>query len=422
MSPHSSSWRMQSLYGLTPASARRILRGSYRPSWGGRMGAVACQMGSCLDAFSDAVAVQERDLNSDDDFGDSKEVVYYHSNTLFSVYALSDANENVIERYRYDAAACPERSRRGACTVLDADACPPGLGRGSADADGLSDVDNPYAFTGRRLDVESGLMQYRNRYYHPALGRFISWDRFEYAGAKCLYDYARANPTHAGDSFGLVPTLADEGYSISDDAVVYWSVWKSDRGWRHGGARLVQSGRLAVNAKATYGTWVDSGKPEPDGPFRLKKPGTWNPEYKTSYIGMHQTNAWRVPLVCKWKCSRLNYYEQATLQKQTTDITIKVFSCLFYAAGGNSGWQLQRTVTEPTERKVAGPPIPDWREESRTKITYGMILNLSGGPWGGYPDLRDLCKRKLQPHCDGPREQPKRPPYPVVYDPSVGIW
>jgi len=58
-------------------------------------------------------------LNSDDDFGEGNEVAYYHTNTLFSVYALSDANESVIERYRYDAAACPERSRRGACTVLD---------------------------------------------------------------------------------------------------------------------------------------------------------------------------------------------------------------------------------------------------------------------------------------------------------------
>ncbi len=63
--------------------------------------------------YIDAVAVQERDLNSDDDFGDANEVVYYHSNTLFSVYALSDADENVVERYRYDANVVV-RSRRSA--------------------------------------------------------------------------------------------------------------------------------------------------------------------------------------------------------------------------------------------------------------------------------------------------------------------
>jgi len=128
--------------------------------------------------YIDAVAVQERDLNADDDFGDSGEVVYYHTNTLFSVYALTDAGENVAERYRYDA--------YGACTVLDAD--------WSTDADGLSDVENPYTFTGRRADVESGLMQYRHRYYSPALGRFISRDPVEFANSYNPYAYCLANP------------------------------------------------------------------------------------------------------------------------------------------------------------------------------------------------------------------------------------
>ena len=85
--------------------------------------------------------------------GDTNEVVYYQQNTLFSVMALTDATENVVERYRYEG--------YGAVTVLDAD--------GSADADGVSDVLDPYAFTGRRIDLETGdsgaetaVMQYRN--------------------------------------------------------------------------------------------------------------------------------------------------------------------------------------------------------------------------------------------------------------------
>jgi len=110
--------------------------------------------------YVDAVAVQERDLNADDDFGDDDEVVYYHSNTLFSIYAVSDGDENVVERYRYNA--------YGAATVLDAD--------WSADADGLSDVDNSFTFTGRRPDVETALMQYRYRDYSSTLGRFLSRD------------------------------------------------------------------------------------------------------------------------------------------------------------------------------------------------------------------------------------------------------
>ena len=94
-----------------------------------------------------------------------------HRNTLVSVCALTDKSENVLERYRYDA--------YGGCTVLDAD--------GSADSDGISDVSNAYAFTGRRLDLESDLMQYRHRHHSPTLGRFIGRDPRGHVDGMCLY-------------------------------------------------------------------------------------------------------------------------------------------------------------------------------------------------------------------------------------------
>ncbi|NLX58166.1 MAG: RHS repeat-associated core domain-containing protein [Phycisphaerae bacterium] len=72
------------------------------------------------------------------------------------------------------------------------------------DADGLSDVGNPYAFTGRRLDLESGLMQYRHRYYAPELGRFVSRDPLGYVSFPTLYLYGRACPTGVTDPTGLV--------------------------------------------------------------------------------------------------------------------------------------------------------------------------------------------------------------------------
>jgi site-specific recombinase XerD len=37
-----------------------------------------------------------------------------------------------------------------------------------------TDVANPYTFTVRRLDEETGLFYYRNRYYHAQLGRFVT--------------------------------------------------------------------------------------------------------------------------------------------------------------------------------------------------------------------------------------------------------
>jgi len=137
--------------------------------------------------YLDAVARQERDLNADSDFSDTDEVIYYHSNTLYSIYALTDATESVVERYRYDA--------YGAVSVLDAD--------GSDDTDGFSDAENPYAFTGRRLDLESALMQYRNRYYSAEVGRFMSRDPSGYNDGRNLYPYIGDHPRNGLDPLGL---------------------------------------------------------------------------------------------------------------------------------------------------------------------------------------------------------------------------
>ncbi|MFW6119269.1 MAG: RHS repeat domain-containing protein [Planctomycetota bacterium] len=152
---------------------------------------------SGLSAVRRTVARQDRDLNADDDspslklrptsFGDDDEVVWYHANTLYSVYALTDGSDNVVERYRYDA--------YGACTVLDSDF--------SDDADNASDVANPYAFTARRLDAESALMQFRHRYCAPDLGRFISRDPAGYGGTPHLYRYVSDRPTFWSDPAGL---------------------------------------------------------------------------------------------------------------------------------------------------------------------------------------------------------------------------
>ena len=48
----------------------------------------------------------------------------------------------------------------------------------------LTRFDNPYTFTGRRLDDESGIYYYRNRYYHAQMGRFVNRDPIRYSGSQ----------------------------------------------------------------------------------------------------------------------------------------------------------------------------------------------------------------------------------------------
>ena len=62
---------------------------------------------------------------------------------------------------------------------------------------------NPYYFTGRRYDEETGLYYYRARYYSPSIGRFLQTDPIGYRGGINLYAYVGNNSTSYVDPMGL---------------------------------------------------------------------------------------------------------------------------------------------------------------------------------------------------------------------------
>ncbi|MDZ7620186.1 MAG: RHS repeat-associated core domain-containing protein, partial [Patescibacteria group bacterium] len=94
------------------------------------------------------------------------ELLFYHCNSLYSVAAVTDAAGTVVERYAYSAYGKP--------LFLDANASP-------LDPQATT-VGNPYLFTGRRLDPETGLYYYRARMYDAELGRFMGRDPIGYEG------------------------------------------------------------------------------------------------------------------------------------------------------------------------------------------------------------------------------------------------
>ncbi|MBU1043863.1 MAG: hypothetical protein KJ915_05635, partial [Candidatus Omnitrophica bacterium] len=69
--------------------------------------------------------------------------------------ALTDSSGATVESYEYDV--------YGNTIILDAN-------RQTLSA---SQIGNPYMFTGRRFDQETGLYYYRARYYNSELGRFL---------------------------------------------------------------------------------------------------------------------------------------------------------------------------------------------------------------------------------------------------------
>jgi RHS repeat-associated protein len=77
-----------------------------------------------------------------------------------------------------------------------------------------------YGYTGRELDLESGLDYYRARYYDASVGRFISVDPMGFgAGDTNLYRYVGNNSTNATDPTGL--------YSFGDFGRDAWNFGQS---------------------------------------------------------------------------------------------------------------------------------------------------------------------------------------------------
>ncbi len=88
---------------------------------------------------------------------------------------------------------------------------------------------NPFQFTGREFDPETGLYNYRFRYYEPNVGRFLSEDPILFDGGIDFYRYAENNPVSEADPLGL------------GTKVCYYP--SSNQPWGHVGFGLPQEGQ-----------------------------------------------------------------------------------------------------------------------------------------------------------------------------------
>ncbi|MFX0198183.1 MAG: RHS repeat-associated core domain-containing protein [Candidatus Hodarchaeota archaeon] len=131
------------------------------------------------------------------DVTDNNAVYYYHYDALGSVVALSDSSGDSCQSYEYSV-----------------------FGQVAA-----SDPDfkaNPYMFTGRRFDYETGLYYYRARYYNPYIGRFLQTDPVGYGDGINWYAYCGNNPLAFVDPTGrwaaIEEMLSEELYDALNDS------------------------------------------------------------------------------------------------------------------------------------------------------------------------------------------------------------
>jgi RHS repeat-associated protein len=159
----------------------------------------------------DELLVLDRNLDGDNSaIGPGDQRLFYHQNALNSAFALTNSSGAVVEGYQYDEYGTPTVFEPDFATVLPSTA-----------------FNNPYLFTGQRLDLETGLFYYKNRYYSTTLGRFLSRDPAGYVRGNGsvangtswvlnLYIYGRDEPTRYVDPDGL--TEYDVVAVPSDDA------------------------------------------------------------------------------------------------------------------------------------------------------------------------------------------------------------
>jgi RHS repeat-associated protein len=101
---------------------------------------------------------------------------YYHADGLGSITSLTSGAGQLANSYVYDS-----------------------FGNLTAST---GTITNPFQYTGRELDSETGLYYYRARYYDPPGGRFISEDPSRFLTGINFYEYVRNSPATLADPSG----------------------------------------------------------------------------------------------------------------------------------------------------------------------------------------------------------------------------
>jgi len=117
---------------------------------------------------------------------------YFHTNGIGSTTAVTDANGNIVERYKYGLYGMP--------TFMDA----------AGNVIPKSAIGNNILFQGREYEPETNFYYYRARHLDPIMGRFLSTDPMGYWDSMNLYQGFNMNPVNFVDPFGKQHWIIEE--------------------------------------------------------------------------------------------------------------------------------------------------------------------------------------------------------------------
>lgn len=111
----------------------------------------------------------------------STATVFFTQDGLGSITSLEDSTGSPVSSFVYDAFGLRKNT--------------------------TGNLSQPYRYTARDLDRETGAYYYRARYYDPSIGRFISADPIGFNGGINFYQYAVNNPANLVDPTGWLAEL-----------------------------------------------------------------------------------------------------------------------------------------------------------------------------------------------------------------------
>jgi RHS repeat-associated protein len=132
-----------------------------------------------VDSTGNVLARYTHDLGIDKPFAELRSGTssYYEQDGLGSITSLSSSAGAVANTYTYDS-----------------------FGKLTASTGTLT---NPFQYTGREFDPETGTYYYRARYFDQNVGRFVNEDPIGFGGGPNFYPYVHDNPVLFVDPTGL---------------------------------------------------------------------------------------------------------------------------------------------------------------------------------------------------------------------------
>lgn len=116
---------------------------------------------------------------------------FYEADGLGSITSLTNSAGTVAQSYTFDS-----------------------FGNQTASSGSLT---NPFQYTAREFDPETGVYYYRARYYDPTVARFLSEDGLRFRGGINFYSYAADSPLNYVDPSGFQPDNKKKWYD--------WRAW-----------------------------------------------------------------------------------------------------------------------------------------------------------------------------------------------------